>query len=44
MVVTCSLVVVPSIVGTGSYFLGLEVEGVERIFEHFKQDENRCSW
>ena len=24
--------------------VGLEVEGVERVFEHFEQGENRCSW
>ena len=23
--------------------VGLEVEGVERVFEHFEQGENRCS-
>ena len=24
--------------------VGLEAEGVERVFEHFEQDENKCSW
>ena len=24
--------------------VGSEAEGVERVFEHFEQGENRCSW
>ena len=33
----------PEVSGPQELPVGLKVEGVEKIFGHFEQDENRCS-
>ena len=34
----------PEVLRPQELSVGLKAEGVERVFEHFKQGENRCSW
>ena len=34
----------PEVFGPQEPPIGSEVEGVERVFGHFEQGENRCSW
>ena len=34
----------PEVSGPQELPVSLETEGVERVFEHFEQGENRCSW
>ena len=34
----------PEVLGPQEPPVGLEAEVVERVFEHFEQGENRCSW